>query len=248
MKIYCQYNYGGYSIFPINCLENERLEALDATKPNDLPSESVRLFNRSGVKLIYEWISNHRLLFSIKYIPAFEIDSTGRHFECGIQWVGEGSEKAVLDALVNKVLGELPEFEQLFAGLFTIQNGLFFKGDTFKDYIIQLPALSAENSIYFDKTDGVLLFIPKFDAFFHDRAIKKKVLEENGIAPESMRHVCYLPSFHEGPLVPFPGEENKEEAGKDFCKAKQVLRKIWIPLTALGAGILYKINKNNKTK
>ena len=257
IRFFCQYNYGGYSIFPLLGRTECQLIAFDATQENDIPQEAITLFNRSGIKALYEWIGNKQVLFSYKYIPATEVDSTGRRFECGFQVVGDIDDKADVDKIVSTILKDASSFERLFPSLFYVKDGLFFQADPYLDFIDQAKALS-ETSLggvldiirKRNPYGGVIIIAPKHAAFLEDKAGRMKVLEENKIPVESIKHayVKTVDSFCDESL-----NSNKrqryyhEEESRDKCDPlKRILRKICIPFVAIASLCFLHKKRNNK--
>lgn len=257
IRFFCQYNYGGYSIFPLLGHTECRLIAFDATQNNYIPQEAITLFNRSGIKALYEWIGKKQVLFSYKYIPATEIDSTGRRFECAFQVVGDNDDKSDVDKIVSIILKDASAFERLFPSLFYVKDGLFFKADKFHDFIEQAKELSEtlpggvldiikKRSPF----DGVIILVPKHAAFLEEKAVRMKVLEENKIPVEAIKHayVKTVDSFgNEEAINNRQHRYYHEEESRDKCDPlKRILRKICIPFVAIASLCFLHKKRNNK--
>ena len=255
ISFYCQYNYGGYSIFPIIGRADSQLFAFDATQQHNIPQEAITLFNRSGIKAIYEWVGKSRVLFSYKYIPAAELDSTGRHFECGIQFIGEIEDKPDIDRIVSSILKDTRHFENFFAGLFYIRDGLFFKSDLFFDFITETLALPETSfGALFDTIKkrsaygGVILLAPKHVEFFEDKAVRRKVLEENKIQIDAIKHawIKKVDAFAGDSSTSRKIPLNERISNDDNHVIRRFLKKISLPFVAIaGVCLLYKKRQEN---
>lgn len=227
IKFICQYNYGvdGYALYQICEKCDSQLFAYDASKSHDIPKEGITVFNRTGLKVLYEWIENNRLLFAYKYIRANGVDLTGRNFECGFQIIGDSEDKASIDRIVCTIMEEPLSFETFFVNLFYTKDGLFFKGDIFFDYIDKVSSKSQNmlgplGNIINAKSNGVILLMPKYAAFIKDKEVRMKVLGENMIPFESIKHATII-----DPDLKSPNFNNATKSCNSVSNDTSILKK-----------------------
>lgn len=136
MRIFCQYNYGGFSTYRINGIPKELLqEELPSDSPNGFPPLADVYFSHGGAKLLYRFLDSTTIDLVICNIPGPEKDTDGRAFSCAVQFIGNLSEKELLDCLTIKIVSDLNGFEKFFASMFSLRGGLHFKGDQLMSFI-----------------------------------------------------------------------------------------------------------------
>lgn len=203
IRVYTQYSYGGYKIFPIECKAKELLDS--NVKSNNLygfPLECDVFFSYGGVKLIYKEISDHQYALVIKEIPSAHKDSSGRHIPCAVLFVGQSDEKCLMDKLAVRITANICEFESFFQSLFYDRGDLFVHGDQLFNFIVESNNISFEksslnkvlNGISFE-TNPVKLFVPLSPYFGVDDLVTKRTLDELNLGEyEELRNVVIKPS------------------------------------------------------
>lgn len=198
IRYYCQYSYGGFKTFRINGVKHEELTQ-EVTPDNNygFPKLADLYFNQGGVKVLYRYLDSNTIDLVIREIPGPGLDTDNRQINCAIQFIGDASDRPILDRLTIKLLNNLSKFELDFADMFDLRGGLHFDGD-------RLAALVQEcqeeceyegKSVILDISgrDGeVLFFVPSSTLFGVDAKTTEKILAELQLpkdATERARHI-----------------------------------------------------------
>lgn len=197
MRIFCQYNYGGFSTYRINGIPKEFLqEELPSDSPNGFPPLADVYFSHGGAKLLYRFLDSTTVDLVICNIPGPEKDTDGRAFSCAVQFIGDLSEKELLDCLTIKIVADLNGFEKEFASMFSLRGGLHFKGDQLMSFINDSLETSKRykdtilSKIVTSTKGDVLLFIPTSKNFGLDQTITEKIMSELKLPKQSMSPEC----------------------------------------------------------
>lgn len=193
MRIFCQYNYGGFSTYRISGTPKELLqEELPSDSPNGFPPLADVYFSHGGAKLLYRFLDSRTLDLVVCNIPGPEKDTDGRAFSCAVQFIGDLSEKELLDCLTVNIVSDLNSFEQKFASMFSLRGGLHFKGDLLMSFVngsLEISEQPQENTLLKAlkaRNGDVLLFIPTSKNFGVDPTITEKIMSELKLPKESM--------------------------------------------------------------
>lgn len=184
MRIFCQYSYNGFATFRIN--EGKRVKLIKVT-PSDskdgLPTLADLYFNYGGVKLLYRYLNRETLALIICGIPSPEVDTFDRPINCAVQFIGNATERYLLDSLAKRITENLDDFESNFSDMFDLVGGLYFESDKLFSFIYDSknyqgkmthPALSKLEN----RQGEVLLFVPVSDNFGIDPVSTSKTLKE----------------------------------------------------------------------
>lgn len=222
IRIFCQFSYGGYKVFRINGTPHEELQRVIPGTGNDsLPLSADRYFNYGGAKLVYRYLDSNMLTLAVCDIPGPQKDSDGRPVSCAIQFIGEESDRDVLDRLSIRIANDLEGFSRELVAMFDLWGGLFFNGDKLTDIVKECePSCSYEGSsrlLDIRKRKGnVLLFVPFSDNFGRDEKVTSKILNELELPDETreedrfirlseLMRIQYL-------VKPLPAQNSSDEA------------------------------------
>lgn len=216
IKVYCQYSYGGFKTFYIEGLENEPMEkeVIDDTV-YDFPDDAYCYFQYGGAKMVYRQLKDGRYDLVVREIPSLNTDGDGRQIPCAVQFVGDAEDKQTLDHLAQDIAHDTLSFENFFAYLFRIRNGLCIDGKILYefiekhsnggDYITEIPQLQNVSSI----KSGVMLFVPLSDKFGVDKFVTENVCKELGLNYKELKHAnCVIRNSE---LIKLQKHEEKPE-------------------------------------
>lgn len=186
IRIYTQYSFGGYKIFPIEGISKEQLDKEVTEKQSfGYPSEAEVFFNYGGARIAYKQLSNGELMLVVRELPSSHTDSSGRYIPCAVQFIGEKSDREILDNLTIRITSNLREFSLMFQTLFYDRGSLYVKGDILRSYIQDCEgSLSTSQELpislrsIYGNTAQILLFVPTSNLFGSDKTVTNRTLEE----------------------------------------------------------------------
>lgn len=190
ITIYCQYSYGGFKNFFIEGNENELVDKEVSDEDSfSFPDHAWKYFQYGGFKMIYRYFDLDKLVLVVKDIPSIHKDGNGRSIPCALQFVGDSSDRMLLDNMAVGIATDLNGFSNFFANLFYIQrDGLHIKGNELRKFIklvgdgVEMSqTLPAQLNNIRQRGSGVLFFVPTSDKFGKDRAVTDKVCNELAI-------------------------------------------------------------------
>lgn len=269
VKVYCQYSYGGFKTFFIEGKQNEELSQ-EVTLDNDygFPNDAHCYFQYGGAKIVYRYLNDGKLMLAIREIPSIHEDGDGRSIPCAVQFIGDKEDRALMDYLALDILNDVKAFEDFFAKLFRVRQGLRIAGDKLVEYISKhnteivydtdVPQLNNITKI----TSGVILFVHLSNNFGVDEIVTRNVCNELCFdMGELRRKVCFVSNMvlakvqglisitaktvGGGELLP-PPYDTKEDADK-MRQLIESLRKENTELKGVNAAYFEKI-KILKTK
>lgn len=186
IRIYTQYSFGGYKIFPIEGISKEQLDKEVTEKQSfGYPSEAEVFFNYGGARIAYKQLSNGELMLVVRELPSSHTDSSGRYIPCAVQFIGDKSDRELLDNLTIRITSNLREFSLMFQTLFYDRGSLYVKGDVLRSYIQDCEgSLSTSHELpisirsIYGNTSQILLFVPTSNLFGSDKTVTNRTLEE----------------------------------------------------------------------
>ena len=192
IKFYCQYSYGGFKTFRINGEAHESLnQEVTTANTYEFPKLADLYFNQGGAKILYRYIDRDTLIFVVREIPSLGLDTDNRKISCAVQFIGNASDRALMDKLVIRVLNNLNKFESEFAEMFDLRGGLHFEGDKLaaivndcqsecryegESKLLQIP----------NRRGTVILFVPFSENFGTNPTITNKLLSELHLPEETI--------------------------------------------------------------
>ena len=270
VKVYCQYSYGGFKTFFIEGKQNEELSQ-EVTLDNDygFPKDAHCYFQYGGAKIVYRYLNDCKLMLAIREIPSIHEDGDGRSIPCAVQFIGDKEDRALMDNLVLDILNDVIAFEDFFAKLFRVRQGLRIAGDKLVEYISKhsteiiydtdVPQLNNITKI----TSGVILFVHLSNNFGVDEIVTRNVCNELCFdMGELRRKGCFISNMvlakvqgrisiiakpvGGGELLPPPSDLEEDDAEK-MRQQIEILQKENVDLKATNAAYFEKI-KGLKTK
>lgn len=184
IKYYCQYSYGGFKTFHIEGVANEPLSQIVTIDSNyGFPKQAELYFNRGSLKILYRYLDDDILSLIVKEIPSNGLDTDGRPISCAIQFIGNASDREVMDRLTIKIANGIKSFERSFANMFDMRGGLHFDGDKLDAYVKDCQQKctykgKSELLNVLGQKSGTLLFVPYSDNFGRDNKVTSKILDE----------------------------------------------------------------------
>ncbi len=198
IKYYCQYSYGGFKTFHIEGVANEPLTQKVTTDFNyGFPKQAELYFNRGSLKLLYRYLDDDILSLVVKEIPSNGHDTDGRPISCAVQFIGDSSDREVMDRLTIKIANDIKSFESSFANMFDLRGGLHFDGDKLDAFVKDCQS----KCTYYGKSDllnvldqkgGTLLFVPYSDNFGRDNKVTSKILDELQLPDDACDEKAFL--------------------------------------------------------
>ena len=221
IRYYCQYSYGGFKTFRIKGEQHEALtQEVTAEQKYEFPDLADLYFNHGGAKLLYRYFDNDTLALIIREIPGPGRDTDNRQINCAIQFIGDASDRAVMDTLCIRIANDISRFESDFADMFDMRGGLFFEGDKLASIVAECQnECSYEGYSKLLQVKGrkgtILLFVPFSDRFGFDEKTTEKVVSELKLSAEatepnrlmSIRELKKIQNFIEMKPLPIKGEE-----------------------------------------
>ena len=198
IKYYCQFSYGGYKVFRINGKPREELKRIVASNDEGgFPLSADLYFNYGGAKIVYRYLDSSTLDLVICDIPGPEKDTDGRPISCAVQFIGDGSDRRTLDNLAIRIANNLEKFEEEFANMFDLWDGLHFDGDKLdafvkqcedKDLYINIDKTESELLQILDRQGEVLLFVPFSDNFPNNTSVREKLMDQLQLPNDATIH------------------------------------------------------------
>jgi len=191
IRYYCQYSYGGFKTFRIKGEQHEALtQEVTAEQKYEFPDLADLYFNHGGAKLLYRYLDDNTLALIIREIPGPGRDTDNRQINCAVQFIGDASDRTVMDRLCIKIANDISRFESSFADMFDMRGGLFFEGDK----LASLVAECQEECLYEGdskllqvrgRKGSILLFVPFSERFGLDEKTTEKVISELKLSVEA---------------------------------------------------------------
>ena len=232
IRYYCQFSYGGFKTFRIKGEQHEALtQEVTAEEKFEFPALADLYFNHGGAKLLYRYFDDNTIALIVREIPGPGRDTDNRQINCAIQFIGDASDRIVLDRLCIKIANDIRRFESDFADMFDMRGGLFFEGDKLVSFVAECQEeCSYEGDSKLLQVRGrkgtILLFVPFSDRFGYDEKTTEKVISELKLSIEATEPDCLLPmrelkkiqNFLEKKPLPIkddvPSESNSVGTGK----------------------------------
>lgn len=184
IKYYCQYSYGGFKTFHIDGVANEPLtQIVTPDCKYDMPEQAELYFNRGSLKLLYRYLADDVISLIVKEIPSNGLDTDGRQISCAIQFIGNASDREVMDRLTIRIANDIKSFERSFANMFDLRGGLHFDGDKLDAFVKDCQPKctyygKSELLSVLDQKGSILLFVPFSNNFGSDNKVTAKILDE----------------------------------------------------------------------
>lgn len=184
IKYYCQYSYGGFKTFHIDGVANEPLtQIVTPDCKYGFPELAELYFNKGSLKLLYRYLDNDILTLVVKEIPSNGLDTDGRRISCAIQFIGDASDRDVMDRLTIKIANDIKSFERSFANMFDLRGGFHFDGDKLDSFVKDCQPKctyygKSELLNVLDQKGSILLFVPFSNNFGSDNKVTAKILDE----------------------------------------------------------------------
>lgn len=184
IKYYCQYSYGGFKTFHIDGVANEPLtQIVTPDCKYDMPEQAELYFNRGSLKLLYRYLADDVISLIVKEIPSNGLDTDGRQISCAIQFIGNASDRDVMDRLTIRIANDIKSFERSFANMFDLRGGLHFDGDKLDAFVKDCQPKctyygKSELLSVLDQKGSILLFVPFSNNFGSDNKVTAKILDE----------------------------------------------------------------------
>lgn len=201
IRIYCQYSYGGFKTFFIEGKAHEELNRIVTADNNYGLTDSAGVyFNRGGVKMLYRYIDSDKIALLIKEIPGHNTDSDGRAISSAVLFIGDLEDRKTMDRMAIRITNNLSKFENDFADMFDLRDGLHFDGDKLSNLITECEKECSYNGAskllnIRNRKGNILLFVPFSDHFDTDMKVQNKTLTELQLpleATDSDRHMSIL--------------------------------------------------------
>lgn len=198
IKYYCQYSYGGFKTFHIEGVANEPLSQIVTIDSNyGFPSKAELYFNRGSLKLLYRYLDDDILSLVVKEIPSNGLDTDGRPICCAVQFIGNASDREVMDRLTIKIANDIKFFERTFANMFDLRGGLHFEGDKLDAFVKDCQSKctykgKSELLNVLGQKGGTLLFVPYSVNFGRDDKVTSKILDELQLPDDACDEKVYL--------------------------------------------------------
>ncbi len=202
IRIYCQYSYGGFNTFFIEGAENEAMDK-KVNKNNTFgrPDNAKCFFQYGGCKMAYCDLGNSKLTLVIREIPSIHKDGDGRSIPCAVQFIGDTKDRSQMDAMAIYIANNINAFEDFFANLFYVRNGLHIEGERLSAFVNQFKngvqiegRLPAALSNIEKKDSGIFLFVPLSPNFGHDSIVTDNVCRELSMDKQEARKACLSPT------------------------------------------------------
>ena len=191
IRYYCQYSYGGFKTFRIKGEQHEALtQEVTAEEKFEFPDLADLYFNHGGAKLLYRYFDDNTIALIVREIPGPGRDTDNRQINCAIQFIGDASDRVVLDRLCIKIANDISRFESDFADMFDMRGGLFFEGDKLASLVAECQVeCSYEGDSKLLQVRGrkgtIILFVPFSDRFGYDEKTTEKVISELKLSVEA---------------------------------------------------------------
>lgn len=236
IRYYCQYSYGGFKTFRIKGEQHEALtQEVTAEQKYEFPDLADLYFNHGGAKLLYRYLDDNTLDIIIREIPGPGRDTDNRQINCAIQFIGNASDRAVMDRLCIKLANDISRFESEFADMFDMRGGLFFEGDKLASIVDECQEeCSYEGDSKLLQVKGrkgtILLFVPFSDRFGYDEKTTEKVVAELKLSAEatepnrlmSIRELKRIQNYIEMKPLPIKDDVPSEPDSIDTCDTPTV--------------------------
>lgn len=232
IRYYCQYSYGGFKTFRIKGEQHEALtQEVTAEEKFEFPDLADLYFNHGGAKLLYRYFDDNTIALIVREIPGPGRDTDNRQINCAIQFIGDASDRVVLDRLCIKIANDISRFESDFADMFDMRGGLFFEGDKLASLVAECQVeCSYEGDSKLLQVRGrkgtIILFVPFSDRFGYDEKTTEKVISELNLSVEatepdrllSIRELKKIQNFIEMKPLPVkddaPSESDSVDTGE----------------------------------
>lgn len=204
IKIYIQYSYGGFKTFFI---EGKEREAVNAEVTNDstydFPDDAHCHFQYGGTKIIYRYLSNNALDLVVREIPSIHKDGDGRSIPCAVQFIGDASDRLIMDYMAIDIANDILKFHDFFSKLFRVREGLRIDGDKLRKWIdehnvpytCETGVVQIKNIPYIKS--GVIFFVPLSRNFGKDELVTKNVTSELKLPYKKMQFDNCILSSHD---------------------------------------------------
>ncbi len=194
VRIYLQYSYGGFKTFFIEGKENELVnKEVTNNETFGFPADAHRYFQYGGAKMIYRYMDDGCLDLVVREIPSIHKDGDGRDIPCAVQFVGDNSDRQILDYMAIDIADNIFGFHDFFSNLFRVKDGLRIDGDKLSlwinkhnvPFVCETPIRQIENIVKVEK--GVMFFVPTSKKFGTDDMVTKNVSDELNLPLAQMR-------------------------------------------------------------
>ena len=199
IRLYCQYNHTGFKKFYFEGLAEEpigRENEVNLANTHAFPDDANTFVQFDDAKMLYRSLPDGQLFLGIREIPSNKTDSDGRRTACAALFVGEEQDRKTLDNLALDISNDIGTFEQFFADLFYIRQGLRVHGDKLMEYIRQHESVASVEGTSHPvlmsiqkKRSGIFLFVPFSSKFGSDRDVTNKVCSNFGINKADLKDV-----------------------------------------------------------
>lgn len=202
IRIYLQYSYGGFKTFFIEGKENESVNMeVTNNKTFGFPADAHCYFQYGGAKMIYRYLGDGSLDLVVREIPSIHKDGDGRDIPCAVQFIGDKSDRQVLNHMAIDIANNICRFHIFFSSLFRVKEGLRIDGDKLRfwidthnvPFVCETPVRQIKNIVNVE--NGVIFFVPMSKKFGIDDMVTRNVSNELKLPLTQMRKAeCVIPS------------------------------------------------------
>lgn len=201
IRTYAYYSFGGYRIYKIDGKENELLDdskEVTAEHYLDYMEDAALFFDRGGSKVVYRSI-REKLVLTVKEIPSLNKDSDGRPVKCAVQFIGDSSDRKVMDNMAISICSAMQDFEEFFASLFFRRGGFGIQGEKLAEYIAsfdrKMDFLGNSPLLGIPEIKGdLILFVPLSESFIRDSFVRKKTMSELKFTDAELKKCIVIPA------------------------------------------------------
>lgn len=224
IKYYCQYSYGGFKTFRINGEAHETLnQEVTTANTYEFPKLADLYFNQGGAKFIYRYIDRDTLILVVREIPSLGLDTDNRQINCAVQFVGNASDRELMDRLAIRILNNLSKFETEFADMFDLRGGLHFEGDKLAAIVSKCESECDYEGIskllqVKNRKGTILLFVPFSENFGNNQTVTDKLLNDLHLPEEAIepdRNMSYSELKRIQCLLEIHSDSNQDKKKKD---------------------------------
>lgn len=149
----------------------------------------------------YRCLDDGKLSLVIREIPSIHKDGDGRAIPCAVQFIGDVSDRLQMDAMAIYIANDITAFEDFFANLFYVRQGLKIEGHRLAEFVSQFKYGARVGGDLHDalaniskKPSGIFLFIPLSPNFGIDSTVTNNVCRELNMDKKDVLRACMLPS------------------------------------------------------